>query len=105
MPGRLAFDPPWWQVALSIVTLFATAVFFVWVAGRIYRVGILMYGKKVSLKEIGKWLVLQGIKSDYGPRQTNTKRLTAISPVVFIQSNITVYETLKVSQTCFSGFR
>lgn len=56
MPGRLAFDPPFWQVALSILSLFGTAVLFVWIAGRIYRVGILMYGKKVSLREIGKWM-------------------------------------------------
>ncbi|MBL7805510.1 MAG: ABC transporter permease [Saprospiraceae bacterium] len=56
MPGRLAFDPPWWQVALSIILLFATAILFVWIAGRIYRVGILMYGKKVTFKEIGRWM-------------------------------------------------
>jgi ABC-2 type transport system permease protein len=56
MPGRLAFDPPWWQVALSVVTLIGSAIFFVWLSGRIYRVGILLYGKKVSLKEIWKWM-------------------------------------------------
>jgi len=56
MPGRLAFHPPLWQVALSIVLLIGTAIFFVWLSGRIYRVGILMYGKKVTLKEIGKWM-------------------------------------------------
>lgn len=56
MPARLAFDPPAWQVALSIVLLLATAVFLVWLSGRIYRVGILMYGKKVTLKELGKWM-------------------------------------------------
>ena len=56
MPGRLAFNPPVWQVVLSIVVLLGTALFFVWLAGRIYRVGILMYGKKVTLKEIGKWM-------------------------------------------------
>ncbi len=56
MPARLAFDPPIWQVILSIVILIASCVFFVWLAGKIYRVGILMYGKKVSFKELGKWL-------------------------------------------------
>ena len=56
MPARLAFDPPMWQVALSIIILIISCVFFAWIAGRIYRVGILMYGKKVNLKEIGKWL-------------------------------------------------
>jgi ABC-2 type transport system permease protein len=56
MPARLAFSPPVWEVALSVVLLAATAIFFVWLSGRIYRVGILMYGKKVTLKELGKWL-------------------------------------------------
>lgn len=56
MPVRLAFDPPLWQVLVSVLLLLGTAVFFVWLSGRIYRVGILMYGKKVNFKEIGKWL-------------------------------------------------
>ncbi len=60
MPARLAFGPPWWQVALSMAVLLASAVFFVWLAGRIYRVGILLYGKKVTLKELGKWLFYKG---------------------------------------------
>jgi len=56
MPARLAFNPPVWQVLLSLVLLLGTAVFFVWLSGRIYRVGILMYGKKVTLRELGKWM-------------------------------------------------
>ncbi|HFB99967.1 MAG TPA: ABC transporter permease [Phaeodactylibacter sp.] len=56
MPARLAFSPPAWQIALSVVVLIATAIFFVWISSRIYRVGILMYGKKVTLKELGKWM-------------------------------------------------
>ncbi|MCO6485297.1 MAG: ABC transporter permease [Saprospiraceae bacterium] len=56
MPSRLAFDVPWWQILLSVVLLLATVWFFVWLSSRIYRVGILMYGKKVTLKELGKWL-------------------------------------------------
>lgn len=56
MPSRLAFSPPFWQVALSVVVLIATCIFFVWLSARIYRVGIFMYGKKVTLKEIGKWM-------------------------------------------------
>ena len=56
MPARLAFSPPFWQVLLSIVLLIGTSIFMVWVSARIYRIGILMYGKKVSFKEIGKWL-------------------------------------------------
>ena len=42
MPARLPFNPPMWQVALSITLLIATVVGLVWLAGRIYRVGILM---------------------------------------------------------------
>lgn len=56
MPFRMAFNPPWWQVAISLALVVASAFFFVWLAGRIYRIGILMYGKKVTLREIGKWL-------------------------------------------------
>lgn len=60
MPFRLAFNPPWWQVALSITLVIGSAIFFVWLAGRIYRVGILMYGKKVTVKEMWKWTFYKG---------------------------------------------
>ena len=56
MPARLAFDPPWWEIILSVVILIASVIFFVWLSGRIYRVGVLMYGKKVTFKELGKWI-------------------------------------------------
>ncbi|MCH2083031.1 MAG: ABC transporter permease [Saprospiraceae bacterium] len=56
MPARLAFGPPIWEVLLSVAVLIGTSIFFVWLSGRIYRVGILMYGKKVSIKELGKWM-------------------------------------------------
>jgi ABC-2 type transport system permease protein len=56
MPARLAFDPPWWQIILSIVLMLATVWFFIWLTSRIYRVGILMYGKKATIKEMIKWL-------------------------------------------------
>jgi ABC-2 type transport system permease protein len=56
MPARLAFNPPAWQIVLSVVLLIGSALFFVWLSGRIYRVGILMYGKKASFKELGKWI-------------------------------------------------
>ncbi len=56
MPARLAFMPPTWQIIVSMLVLAATSIFFVWLSARIYRVGILMYGKKVSFKEIGKWI-------------------------------------------------
>lgn len=55
MPARLAFEPPLWELAVSIVLLMASAVFFVWLSGRIYRVGILLYGKKATMKELVKW--------------------------------------------------
>ncbi len=56
MPARITFDPPWWELGISMIVLLATSIFFVWLSGRIYRVGILMYGKKVTFKEIGKWM-------------------------------------------------
>lgn len=56
MPARLAFDPPWWQILISIALLVATVIGMIALAGKIYRVGILLYGKKITLKEIGKWI-------------------------------------------------
>ena len=56
MPARLPFHPPMWQIALSLTLLIGTVIGLVWIAGRIYRVGILMYGKKVTFKELGKWM-------------------------------------------------
>lgn len=56
MPARLAFDPPWWQIVLSIVLMLLTVWFFIWLTSRIYRVGILMYGKKATIREMIKWL-------------------------------------------------
>jgi ABC-2 type transport system permease protein len=48
--------PPFWQIALSLGIGLATVVFFVWIAARIYRVGMLMYGKSASLPEVVRWL-------------------------------------------------
>jgi ABC-2 type transport system permease protein len=56
MPARLAFGPPVWEVVLSMALLIGTSLFFVWLSGRIYRVGILMYGKKSGFKEMMKWI-------------------------------------------------
>lgn len=56
MMVRLPFGVPDWQLALSIVLLIAGFIFTTWIAARIYRVGILMYGKKASFKELSKWL-------------------------------------------------
>ena len=53
---RIPFGVPLWQQILSVVILFATFMGTVWFAAKIYRVGILMYGKKASYKELMKWL-------------------------------------------------
>ncbi|MDR6943069.1 ABC transporter permease [Mucilaginibacter pocheonensis] len=55
MMVRLPFDPPEWQLALSMFMMVVGFLFTTYVAARIYRVGILMYGKKASFKELGKW--------------------------------------------------
>jgi ABC-2 type transport system permease protein len=57
MMVRLPFGVPNWELALSIVLLIGGFLFTTWIASRIYRVGILMYGKKVSFKELGKWFL------------------------------------------------
>jgi ABC-2 type transport system permease protein len=57
---RLPFGVPMWQLALSIFLLILGFLGAVWVAARIYRVGILMYGKKVTYKELGKWMFYKG---------------------------------------------
>ena len=48
--------PPWWQIALSLVLLFLTTVGAIYASAKIYRVGILMYGKRPSLVEMFRWL-------------------------------------------------
>jgi ABC-2 type transport system permease protein len=53
---RIPFGVPFWQIALSIVLLYLTFILMVWLASKIYRVGILMYGKKPTWKELYKWL-------------------------------------------------
>ncbi len=53
---RIPFGVPIWQQIISVVLLFATFIGMVWFAAKIYRVGILMYGKKPTYKEIFKWL-------------------------------------------------
>ena len=56
MMVRLPFDVPFWQIALSISILVLSFVGTTWLAGKIYRTGILMYGKKTTWKEMWKWL-------------------------------------------------
>ena len=53
---RVPFGVPWWQLLLSMISLVATFVFMVWFSAKIYRVGILMYGKKPTYKDLYKWL-------------------------------------------------
>jgi ABC-2 type transport system permease protein len=53
---RIPFGVPLWEQLLSLFILVVTFVFTVWIAAKIYRVGILMYGKKPSYKELIKWL-------------------------------------------------
>ncbi len=60
MMVRLPFGVPMWELALSIVLLIGGFIFTTWVASRIYRIGILMYGKKVSFRELGKWFMYRG---------------------------------------------
>lgn len=57
MMVRLSFDAPMWQLILSLCILYGTALGLIWTAGKIYRVGILMYGKKPSLKEMFRWIL------------------------------------------------
>jgi ABC-2 type transport system permease protein len=56
MPALIPFGVPAWQIAISLLMLTGGFIFTTWIASKIYRVGILMYGKKVSLKELLKWL-------------------------------------------------
>jgi ABC-2 type transport system permease protein len=55
MMGRIATSPPWWQLALSMALLIGGFLCTTWMAGKIYRTGILMYGKKATWKEMLKW--------------------------------------------------
>jgi ABC-2 type transport system permease protein len=53
---RVGFGVPWWEMALSMFLLIITFIGTTWVAAKIYRTGILLYGKKVTYKELWKWL-------------------------------------------------
>ena len=56
MMGRIPSGIPTWEIVLSIVLLYATFIVMVWLAGKIYRVGIFMHGKKPTFKELYKWI-------------------------------------------------
>ncbi len=53
---RIPFGVPWWQILISLTLLLLSFLGVVWIAAKVYRVGILMYGKKISYKELMKWV-------------------------------------------------
>jgi ABC-2 type transport system permease protein len=55
IPFGIPSTVPWWQIGLSMLSLVGGFFFTTWFAARIYRTGILMYGKKPSWKELLKW--------------------------------------------------
>lgn len=57
---RIPFGVAWWEIAISMLLLILTFIVIVWVAAKIYRVGILMYGKKPSYKDLWKWIRYNG---------------------------------------------
>ena len=60
MMARLPFGVETWQLTLSMLLLIIGFIFTTFIAGKIYRTGILMYGKKISYKELWKWLTYNG---------------------------------------------
>ncbi|MDO4880945.1 MAG: ABC transporter permease [Capnocytophaga sp.] len=56
---RIPFGVSWWEVSISVILLYLTFFMILWFAAKIYRVGILMYGKKPSYKELIKWLKIK----------------------------------------------
>jgi len=56
MLARIPFGIPSWQIVVSMISLIIGFIFMTWVASKIYRTGILMYGKKITFKEVIKWL-------------------------------------------------
>lgn len=57
MPLRISLQmPPFWQIALSIVLLFAGTIGAIWASSKVYRIGVLMYGKRPTLPELARWL-------------------------------------------------
>ena len=48
--------PPFWQIATALVIGFVTVVLLLWLAARIYRIGMLMYGKRATIPEVVRWV-------------------------------------------------
>ena len=59
MIARISFGVPLWEIMLSILLLILGFIFTLWLAGRIYRIGILMYGSKINYKVLFKWLMMK----------------------------------------------
>ena len=57
---RVPFGVAWWEIALSMLLLVLSFIVIVWIAAKIYRVGILMYGKKPTYKDLWKWIRYNG---------------------------------------------
>lgn len=55
MMARVPFDVSGWQICLSLVLLYVTIIFMIWLAAKIYRIGIFMYGKKPTIKDLIRW--------------------------------------------------
>ncbi len=55
MMSRLPFGVPTWEIIVSMIVLYGSTVFFIWIAGKIYRIGIFMYGKKPTVKDLIRW--------------------------------------------------
>jgi ABC-2 type transport system permease protein len=60
MMVRLPYGVPAWELATSMILLVLGFLGCSWISARIYRIGILMYGKKVTVKEMAKWLFYKG---------------------------------------------
>ena len=56
MVARIPSDIPAWEIAVSLVLLYISVAGMAWVAGKIYRVGIFMHGKKPTLKDLLRWM-------------------------------------------------
>lgn len=56
MIARIPFGIPTWEIILSLATLYITFIIMVWIAAKIYRIGIFMHGKRPSWRELGRWM-------------------------------------------------
>jgi ABC-2 type transport system permease protein len=57
---RIPFGVPMWEILLSLGLLALGFIFTTWMAGRIYRIGILMHGTKINYRVLAKWLFMKG---------------------------------------------